>query len=409
MLTAYRALDLTDEKGSLCGRILADLGVDVIKVERPGGDLSRNIGPFYKDQPHSEKSLFWFIFNANKRGITLNLETSDGKGLFKKLVERTDFIIESFHPGYMEKIGLGLPCLREINPKLTMISITPFGQTGPYRDYKATDLEVMALGGVLYVTGEPDRPPVRLSYPIAYNLASTYAAGAALIALYQRNNDGKGQHIDVSAQHAATWFLLYTRRWWELHRYVMKRPGQLRERRPGVYQHLLWPCKDGLVAFFLIGGSMGPRNNKALAQWIEEEGLADDFFKGFEWETFDWSTVSQELFDKLEGSITRFFLSHSKHELYEGAIKRRIILAPVGTIRDMAHSPQLESRKFWVNMEHPELGESLTYPGAFVKASFTPCHLRRPAPLIGEHNQNVYGEIGVTTEKLLMLKQAGVV
>ena len=149
LLAPYRALDITDEKGLMCGKILADMGADVIKVEKPGGDLARRIGPFYHDDPNPEKSLYWFAYNTNKRGITLDIETSDGQDIFKQLVKTADFVIESFDPGYMSSLGLGYADLEKINPRIIMVSITPFGQSGPYveQGYKVNDMIVWALGG----------------------------------------------------------------------------------------------------------------------------------------------------------------------------------------------------------------------------------------------------------------------
>ena len=157
LLSPYRVLDLTDDKGFLCGRILADLGADVIKVETPGGDPARNTGPFYKDIPDPEKSLFWFSYNTNKRSITLNLESLDGQDIFRNLSKTADFVIESFAPDYLDSLSIGYSALSEINPRIIMTSITPYGQTGPYRDYKAYDLTLQASGGLMYVSGDPDR------------------------------------------------------------------------------------------------------------------------------------------------------------------------------------------------------------------------------------------------------------
>ncbi|MFC1948616.1 CoA transferase [Chloroflexota bacterium] len=167
MLSPYRALDLTDEKGLLCGKILADLGADVIKIERPGGDPARNIGPFYHDEPDPEKSLYWFAYNTSKRGITLDIETTDGKEIFKQLVKNADFIIESFPPGYLDSIGLGYSALEKIKPDIILISITPFGQTGPYKDYKTSDIVAWAMGGEMAPFGDPDRPPHPYQPPLA--------------------------------------------------------------------------------------------------------------------------------------------------------------------------------------------------------------------------------------------------
>ena len=164
MLSPYRALDLTDEKGLLCGKILADLGVDVIKIEKPGGDSTRTIGPYYHDEADPEKSLYWFSYNTNKRGITLDIEKSEGQEIFRELVKNIDIVIESFPPGYMKKLGLDYLELEKINPGIIHASITPYGQTGPYKDLKYSDLTLYAMGGYMSTIGYDDRSPVRISH-----------------------------------------------------------------------------------------------------------------------------------------------------------------------------------------------------------------------------------------------------
>jgi crotonobetainyl-CoA:carnitine CoA-transferase CaiB-like acyl-CoA transferase len=203
-LSPYRVLDLTDEKGLLCAKTLADLGADVIKIEPPGGCPSRKIGPFYKDIPHPEKSLFWFAYNANKRGITLNVECEDGREIFKKLVATADIVIESFPPGSMKTKGLGYDDLCRIKPDIILTSITPFGQDGPYKNFQVSDLVCYlvcwSMGGFAYLTGDSDRPPVQVSFPQAYLTGANEAAVATMVALYHREISGEGQHVDVSIQ-----------------------------------------------------------------------------------------------------------------------------------------------------------------------------------------------------------------
>ena len=167
-LSPYRVLDLTDEKGPLCGKILADLGAEVIKIEKPGGDPSRHIGPFCGDIPHPERSLYWMAYNASKKGITLNIESRDGQEIFRELAKVADIIIESYDPGYLDGLRLGYSELSKLNPAVLMTSITPFGQTGPYSHYKASDLVLWSMGGYAYLCGDPDRPPVQISFPQAY-------------------------------------------------------------------------------------------------------------------------------------------------------------------------------------------------------------------------------------------------
>ena len=225
LLSGYRVLDLTDDKGFLCSRILADMGANVIKIEPPGGDPSRNIGPFYHDEPDPEKSLYWFAYNANKRGITLDIKTSDGRQVFTRLVETADFVIESFPPGFMDSLDLAYSSLSQVKPGIIMVSITPFGQTGPYRDYKTSDIVSMAMGGLAYMMGEPDRPPLRVSFPQAFLHASAEAAVGAMIALYHRELDGEGQWVDVSIQASLPVVTVNVIPFWELNQVILKRAG----------------------------------------------------------------------------------------------------------------------------------------------------------------------------------------
>ncbi len=411
ILDSFRVLDLTDEKGYLCGRILGDLGADVIKIEPPRGDKGRNIGPFFKDIPHPEKSLYWFSFNANKRGITLNLETSDGREIFKRLLKTADCVIESFQPGYLNKIGLGYPELQTINPGLIMTSITPFGQKGPYSKFKTSDLVAMSMGGFVYLTGDPDRPPVRISFPQAYLHAGADGAASTMIAYYYREVSGEGQHIDISIQLSVSINVTQAAPLKELHDYISRRAGAY---RPGILtaelSRLVWQCRDGFVNFGFYGGSLGAKTNRALVEWMDEEGLADDSLKKMDWENFDLGKLTRDELQGYEDKIARFFLNHTKKELYDGAIKRGIILYPVNTIGDLVNDQQLKGRGFWVNVNHPELGEDLIYPGSFIRTSEKSLTINRRAPLIGEHNLEIYeGELGFSRKEILMLKEAGVI
>ena len=316
MLKGYRALDLTDEKGFLCGRILGDLGVDVIKVERPGGDLSRNIGPFYHDEPEPEKSLYWFAFNANKRSITLDITHEDGKAIFKRLLKGSDFIIESFPPGYMESLGLGYEELHRINPRIIFISISPFGQTGPYKDYKASDIILMATGGFMFLTGDKDRPPLRISVPQAYLHGGLQAAAGAMVALYWRERTGRGQHVDLSIQHAITVTTLNTPAFWYLNQTIIHRAGPFRVGgRAHIEQRNLWPCKDGYITTIIAGGELGAPVNRRLVEWMDSEGMANDFLKNIEWEKLDMAKISPELIAAIEEPIGRFFKSSHKERV----------------------------------------------------------------------------------------------
>lgn len=381
MMEPYRVLDLTDEKGFVCGRVLGDLGADVIKIEKPGGDPGRNIGPFYRDIPDPEKSLYWFAFNANKRGITLNIETADGRQIFKRLVEKADFVVESFPPGYLDKLGLGYSSLSQINPRIILTSISPFGQTGPYKNYKSPDIVCWALSSYMYIVGDPDRPPVRVSIPQAYIFGGAQGAAASLMAHYHRELTGEGQHCDVSMQEYLPFLGMWNLPFWYLNKAIMKRAGPLRENAVSLLRlRLNWPCKDGYVVFLVQGGPQGARTMRGLVGWMDSEGMATETLKQVEWENFDMWSASQKKVDTFEEPIAKFFLKHNKKELYDGALERHMMLYGVNHVNEIVEDDQLAARDYWVNVEHPELGSTITYPNAWVKLSETSCGIRRRAP-----------------------------
>jgi len=396
MLDLYRVLDLTDENGLLCGKLLGDLGADVIKIERPGGDPARNIGPFYRDEVDPEKSLFWWAFNTSKRGVTLNIETVKGQETFKRLVKTADFVIESFPPGYMDRLGLGYKALEKINPGIIMVSITPFGQTGPYKDYKSPDIVAWAMGGQMYPCGDADRPPFRISHHSqAYLHAAGQAAVGAMMALCHREQTGEGQQVDVSIHESVVQSTFLVTGSWDMMKVNLQRGGAM---LTGVTLKRVWPCKDGYLIWFYFSGESGIFN-LPLIKWMDEEGMAEDFLKGFDWQALDLRTTTQDLIDRLEEPARRFFLSHTKAELLEGAVSHQTMLYPVATTVDMLNSTQLAARKYWTEIAHPELGTAITYPGTFAVTSGLPPRVWHRAPLIGEHNKEIYDglvELGQT-------------
>lgn len=411
LLRSLRVLDLSDEKGYLCGKVLGDLGADVIKIETPGGDPGRRIGPFYHDIVDPENSLYWFAYNANKRSITLNIEASDGQEIFKAMVKKADFLIESFYPGYLASLGLAYEDLVKIKRDLIMVSITPFGQTGPYKDYKGSDLVCAAMSGFMSSCGDPDRAPLRIGFPQAYLHAGAEAAAGAMIAYYYRETTGEGQHVDISAQQAIFWALGHILAFWDLHKEVMGRVGQFRiGLSADAKQRQLWRCKDGYVSFQIYGGRFGAKSNRAIVDWMKTEGMADEFLLGINWEEFDMARVDQALMDRIEEPIGKFLLTKTMAEFEEAAIERDIVIFAVNTFEKIVNHPQLRARNFWVDVMHPELKTTITYPVAFIKLSEIPLQMYRRAPLIGEHNEQIYlKELKFSRAKLVQLKQARII
>jgi benzylsuccinate CoA-transferase BbsE subunit len=412
MLSPYRALDLTDEKGLLCGKILADLGADVIQVEKPEGNPARSIPPFLGDAADPEKSLFWLAFSAGKRSITLNLDTEAGKDIFKRLAKTADFIIESFPAGYLDRIGLGYEVLTKTNPHLSVASITPFGQSGPYKDYKASDLIAEAMGGMVYCAGEPDRAPVRISADLAYCQASVHAAIGLLLALYNREVTGQGQQVDVSMQASIVRTLHTQLPHWEYSNRIVQRSGIWHD-RGGVSTREIWPCKDGFVSWMFLGGAIGTRQIRNIVEWMEGKGMAGSLSTEVQdWAALDLTKVSSEKIKSWEKIIGDFFLAHTKEELYKEAVEKHIPLTPLNTTSEVVEDEQLAARGFWVGVDHAELGASIRYPGFLFLTTEENCvpRVRRRAPFIGEHNLEIYiGELGLSEEEFDSLQRSGTV
>ncbi len=415
LLTGFRVLDLTDGKGDFCGKVLGDFGADVIKIEPPGGSSARSIGPFYQDSPHPEKSLFWFAFNTSKRGITLDIEQTDGREIFKRLVKTAHFVVESHRPGFMQSLGLGYSDLEKVRSDIILTSITPFGQSGPYSGYQATDLVGLAMGGLMSILGESNRPVQISSGPQAYLQAGLQAAMASVIAHYHRQVSGEGQHVDVSMQEAVVLTAPIVAETYEFMRINLSGTGPYwTTARPQplgpIYQQYLLPCKDGHVLLQWTGGYPGYiKSTKAILAWANEEGLCKDVL---DIDLVNWNvmTIPQETVDRLKRGIMQFLMTKTKAELFRGALERGIMMAPCNTMADVSRDAHLEARGFWQKVAHPELGRELTYAGAPLKMTADHWQIRSRAPLIGEHNSEIYEkELGIAPGDLVLLKSHNVI
>ena len=409
LLSGFRALDLTDEKGFVCGQILATLGVDVIKIEKPGGEPTRNIPPFYQDKPDPEKGLYWFAFNTDKRSVTLNLETERGQDLFRRLVAKADFVLESFSPGYMHGLGLGYAALSRVNKRIIVTSITHFGQKGPHSGYKGSELVDSAMSGVLDNTGDLDRPPVREALGTIYFHAGAAAALGTLISHYYREINGEGQQVDVSIQEVATSRAILCLLPWQWDKRLIKRAGPIGHIGLRPFRHI-WPCKDGHISWMFNGGPIGAPANRALSQWIDEEGMENPLSQVTNWEELDRFSMPQQMHDAFQDTISKFFLKRTKKEIAEEGLKRGINAVIASDPADVLSNSHLIARNFWIGLEHPELGVALNYPRHFFLCSKTENYVRRPAPNIGQDNNEIYGkELGLSSTEIAALKETKVI
>ncbi len=415
MLSCYRVLDLTEARAFICGRALSDFGAEVIKIEKPGGDPSRFRGPFYGDDPDPEKNLWWFAFNANKKGITLDIETDAGKDLFMKLVRNADAVLESFAPGYLDCIGLGYDALNEANPGIVLTSMTGFGQEGPYRDFKDPDIVVRALGGLIYTAGYDDRPPLTISYQHTHSVGAMNGAAGTMIALAHRALTGRGQRVDAATQQGLDIICSAEIEGpYALFGEIPTRHGRARAAvtladGSTFYNPLLWECRDGYVALNLLLNPTAARNNRSMMDFIKRDGIDIGPFEIWEWETKSWEQMSRTEAEALITAIGKFFANHTKDELLKLATENRFQLGPCNNAADALKYPQLKARDFWQDIEYPELGATLKYPGGAVKTTQGYVGPKRRAPRIGEHNEEVYGALGLSTDEIEELKKQKVI
>ena len=387
-LSPYRVIDLTGRQGALCGRILGDLGADVIKVEPPGGDPARAVAPFYRDTGHPDDSLSFWAYNANKRSVVLDLERSDDRDRVRGLIAGADFVIESAPPGHLDGLGLGYAELSCNHEDLIMVSITPFGASGPHQDYAGGDLVSLAAGGLLYLCGLPDRPPVTIAEPQSYNQAGAQAAVGALVAHEHRQRTGVGQHVDVSIQEAVANALDWVQQYYDIRGVICKRGTT-----PGlkIHRNWIWRCKDGYVSWVWWVGAGWGRKNVPLVEWMAEEGLSPEL-RGVAWEQMSLYKVSQEQVDAWETAFAAFFANHTVAELVEGALERRLLLYPVNDAAGVVQNRQLAHREIFADLMPSGKDEPVKYPRPPVRSPTPLAAVTRPAPRVGEHTAEVLSE-----------------
>ena len=393
-LEGVRVIDLTHYMaGPFCTKLLADFGADVIKIERAdGGDPSRHLGPFYQDSPHPEKSGLYLHLNTNKRSVTLNMKTEAGKKILHELLDNADILVENFRPGVVESLGFDYPTLEKTHPRLVMTSISNFGQTGPYRDFKGGDLTLYAMGGSMNITGDMDREPLKLAGNIIQYHAGAVAAYGTMLALYSAEMDGLGDHLDISIYETQAGSR--DRRVTLLTAYQYTGDVGRRAAPGGRLGSGVRPCADGYVN--LLGGRSFPN----LCRMIDHEELLED--PRFATQAARMQPSASEEFDEY---YIPWLLERTKREVWEKAQEHHVLSAVINTTEDLVTDPHFEERGVWDTLDHPFTGP-LVYPGRPFIMSKTPRPPAKRAPLLGEHNEEVIcNELGYSKEDLVRLRQ----
>jgi len=402
-LTGVKVLEYANFiAGPYCGKLLADLGAEVIKIEKPVvGDEARQYGPFPHDLPHPERSGLFLYLNTNKLSITLNTEAATGAKILKELLKESDIFIEDNPPAVMERLGLDYANLEKVNPGIIMVSITPFGQSGPYRDYKGYAINCSALGGQSVCAGEPGREPLTPPLSLGHYQSGAAGAVAALAALFARELTGKGQQADISE--AQVWATLHTGN--QVSAYVMHGLKRMRwgHRTPGVYPYTILPCQDGYVSMIAIQGYQWKRFLELIGDGEVPDWYANDpRFK-------ERREISLKYADEMDALLAPWLMSHTKEEIYSLCREKRIPFAPVKNIKEVVNDSHLEVREYFVEVEHPATGP-LKYAGAPYKLSQTPWKVDNPAPLLGEHNEEVYCQrLGYSRGELSQLRRGEII
>ena len=392
-LEGIKVLDLSgDIAGSFCARLLADYGAEVLKLEPPAGCALRRLGPFFHEEPHREKSLFFLVMNLNKKGATLNLEHPAGRRIFEDLASRVDVVVESFRPGYLASLGLDYPRLAEINPGLVMTSITPFGQEGPYSGFKGEEIVNYAMGMIMSISGLQDREPLKHGGFQAQYEGGLNGAAATSMAVFMKENTGLGQHVDVSVTECVASSMMATQT-----TYPFMGGTQARRRATGGQFTHPMACADGWIIVQPGGG----------ASWEDIAG----FFEAPEMLEPRFAEPAQRSLngEDLDRIVLEAIKDRGKWELFPKAAEARMLFGLVQTPGELAHCPQLESRDFYREIDHPVMGR-LRVPAALFNFSLTPYRLQMASPTLGQHNREIYCDgLGYSREEIDCLQQLNVI
>ncbi len=391
-LAGIKVLDLSEDiAGSFCARLLADYGADVLKVEPPGGSAMRRFGPFYQEDPHPEKSLFFLILNLNKKGVTLDLNVAAGRRLLKELIPHVDLVVESYRPGFLAESGIGYDDLAKINPRLTLTSITPFGQTGPYSQYSGEEIVSYAMGMVMGISGVQGRPPLKHGGFQAQYQGGLFGAGATAMALFAQDRHGVGQHVDVSITECVASTMMATQ---TIYPYI---GGVQIRRADGTMWENPMPCQDGWIIVQAGGGASW----EDIADFFQAPELLEPRFADRAQRVRNGPAMDQVVLDAIR--------DRQKWELFPKAAEKRMLFGLVQTPTELADCPQLESREFYRDADHPVIGR-VKVPAELFRMTPAGYSLRMPSPTLGQHNHEVFVEgLGYSPGQLAVMRQTGIV
>jgi crotonobetainyl-CoA:carnitine CoA-transferase CaiB-like acyl-CoA transferase len=392
-LEGIRVLDLTEARALYAGKLLADLGADVIKIEPPQGSEARKIGPFKGDLSSPETSLYFANFNTNKRGVTLDICSPRGKGIFVRMISTADVLLDDFEVGHMQKIGLDYQDLAALNPRLVMVSATGFGQSGPYSGYKAPDLISFAMGGLMFLSGAAAEPPVVAPCEQAYHASGLIAAFSAITALFFRLSTGRGQFIDIATHDMMSSFSQGIMRY-SINSEIGGRTGSQFWAAPG----RVYPCKDGYVHFLVIY----PHHWVSFLELVGNPEVLSDkaWFEG------GFRVRNMDLIDPF---VIEFSKVRTRDEITSLCQAKGIPCSAVNTPSDVAHDPHMLGREFTAELGHAAMG-IYQYLAPPYQLSETPGAIRRPVPLLGEHNVEIFcQELGIPLDEIADLKDREII
>jgi benzylsuccinate CoA-transferase BbsE subunit len=420
-LEGVRVLDLSGIAGQYAGKLLADLGADVLCVEPPAGSPARERPPFAFEAEHGDRSIPFWYWNTSKRSLCLDVSRTDGYALLLRLLPRYDVLMHAYPADQAAWLGLDRAALAARHPSIITCAITAYGDSGPHAGWQADDMTVAAMSGLMTLAGYPDRAPAMPPGEQAMVCGSIQAAQGILIALFGRDASGEGQHVEVSQQEAMAITQETAMQFWDMRQELRRRRG---EERP-VPGSGTYACADGYVFCMLGAGARGGQGLTALVAWMAEEGMAGELTEP-EWQGAVASMNVRGLTalagepEKLQALMQRarrvedlvgdFFKTKTKHELYTEGQRRRLMFGPVNSPRDIRENEHLAARDWWQEVEHPELGRAITYPGPPFRHAETPWRIRGRAPELGEHTRAVLeDELGLTPAETEALAGAGVI